>query len=220
MKDVRIPWVWHERRTFNLRNFNYFKNNKFDLRQATSFKQNPRNTYVFQCIHLRLSSKTNEIRTSFMNCIQLARKIMRCVTSSSAIASWTMRSTSFISLSICCFVSLRGLPVGFWSGGADNSREIELGLRRKRSPKAVGPMPSFACHMRASRFSSADMRGGCGGSFDGFGGMWPTPSACAGVWEDANVVKAAPTHEPVPLIHCTTFVKCNSHECILSDVRF
>ena len=155
-----------------------------------------------------------------MNCIQLARKIMRCVTSSSAIASWTMRSTSLISLSICCFVSLRGLPVGFWSGGADNSREIELGLRRKRSPKAVGPMPSFACHMRASRFSSADMRGGCGGSFDGLGGMWPTPSGCAGVWEDANVVKAAPTHEPVPLIHCTTFVKCNNHEHILSDVRF
>ena len=119
-----------------------------------------------------------------------------------------------------CFVSLRGLPVGFWSGGADNSREIELGLRRKRSPMAVGPMPSFACHTRASRFSSADMRGGCGGSFNGFGGMWPTPSGCAGVWEDPNVVKAAPTLEPVPLMHCTTLVKCNSHECMFSDVRF
>ena len=46
------------------------------------------------------------------------------------------------------------------------------------------------------------------------------PSGFAGVWEDPNVVKAAPTLEPVPLMHCTTFVKCNSHERILSDVRF
>ena len=89
---------------------------------------------------------------------------MRCVKSSSAFASLTMRSTSLINLSICCFVSFRGLPGGVRSGGAAKSREIELGLRRKRSPMAVGPMPSFACQMRARRFSSADISGGCGGS--------------------------------------------------------
>ena len=117
------------------------------------------------------------------------RNIMRCVTSSSAIVYLTMRSTSLLNLSICCFVSFCGLPVGFWSGGADKSREIELGLRRKRSPMAVGPMPSFACHMTARRFSSADIRGGCGGSLDCFGGMLLTPSGCAGVWDDPRFVK-------------------------------
>ena len=63
------------------------------------------------------------------------------------------------------------VPVGFWSGGADRRREIELGLWRKRFPMAVGPMPSFACHMRARRFSSADILGGCGGSLDCFWGI-------------------------------------------------
>ena len=148
------------------------------------------------------------------------RNIMRCVTSSSAIPSLIMRSTGLLTLSICCFVSFRGLLVGFWSGGADNSREIELGLRRKRSPMAAGPIPSFACHMRARRFSSAAIRGGCGGSLDCFGGMLPTPPGCAGVREGPKCVKAGPTLEPISLMHGTTFVKCNSHERILADVSF
>ena len=163
-------------------------------------------------MHLRLSSKTHRIRTSFMISIiqtlintntitwtgrnhinnrnkRERRNIMRCVTSSSAIASLIMRSTSLLNLSICCFVSFRGLPVGCWAGGADKRREIELGLRRKRSPMAVGHMPSFACQMTAKRFSSADIRGGCGGSLDCFASMLPTPSGCAGVWEGPKCVK-------------------------------
>ena len=67
---------------------------------------------------------------------------------------------------VLLIVSFRGLPEEFWSGGADKSREIELRLRRKRSPMAAGPMPSFACYMGARRCSSADIRGGCGGRLD------------------------------------------------------
>ena len=84
------------------------------------------------------------------------------------------------------------VPVGFWSGGDDKSREIELG-----------------------RF-----RGGCSGTLDCVGGMLPTPSGCAGVWEGPEIVKAGPTIEPISLMHGTTCVKCNSHECILADMRF
>ena len=84
------------------------------------------------------------------------------------------------------------VPVGFWSGGDDKSREIELG-----------------------RF-----RGGCSGSLDCVGGMLPTPSGCADVWEGPNCVKAGPTLEPISLMHGTTVVKCNSHERVFADMRF
>ena len=37
-----------------------------------------------------------------------------------------------------------------------------------------------------------------------FGGMWPTPSGCAGVWEGPKFVRAGPTLEPISLMHGTT----------------
>ena len=51
VKDVRIPWVWHERRILNLRKSNYLK------------------LIFFLYVKLRLSSTTQEIRTSFNGCI-------------------------------------------------------------------------------------------------------------------------------------------------------
>ena len=139
-------------------------------------------TYVFQYVHLRLSSTTQRTRTSFVNRVMRAAQYyaLNYLVLIHRILDHAVHD--LINLSVCCFVSLRSLPVGFGSGGAGKSREIELGLRRKRSPMAGGPMPSVPCHMRAKRFSSTDIRGGCGGSLECNGSIWPTPSGCVYVW--------------------------------------